>query len=373
MKKLYLALAIITCVSLLSASAQVSIAPLSTFGVNGWLVPSNNISIGSGNPFLSTDNNSRGLAYGNGYVYLVSRTITPTILYLDPNSGATMGSLSLSGVSGGTFPINTIAVGSSGTIYVNNLTIQSTTSPLKIYSWANNAATPTVVYSGNAGLGGARVGDSLAAVSSGGSTLLALGYAASPTVTGNNGYSVVDPTASTATAVGFVGTPPNAGDFRLGITFTDSSHVWGSQGTTLRNTSFTGTSGTLLGSFSPVSTAERLMAYSLIGNVPVLAVQSTGDSHVSIYDITNPLSPVLIASGNNTTGTLSANSNGTGQVAWGDPAVYNSGNGTWTQTLYAMSSNQGIQAFVVTIPEPSSLTLLGLGAAAFAWLRRKKN
>ena len=71
--------------------------------------------------------------------------------------------------------------------------------------------------------------------------MLVLGYGSSPVVTGINGYAIVDPTSGTATRVAFPATPPNNGDFRLGLTFTDSSHVLGTQGSSLyRYTSFSG-------------------------------------------------------------------------------------------------------------------------------------
>lgn len=368
-------LAVSFCVGALCAQAAspYSIAPLTSFGGgDGWLSPGE-----GGYAYLGTANNERGLAYGNNHVYLVSRANVSgnslNIRMLDGLTGADLGGLAVGSgiISGGTFAINTIGVGGDGAIYVNNLTTQSTTTPLRVYRWATEGSTPTVAYSGNAGLAGSRAGDSLAVIGSGSSTLLAAGYGSTPAVAGNNSYAMIDPTAGTATAVAFTGTPPNAGEFRLGITFTDSSHVWGTQGTTLRYTSFSGSSGTLASSFTPTSNAERLMDYTVLAGVPLLAVQSTGDSHVSIYDITTPSTPVLLLSGNNTSGTLTANPNGTGQVAWGD--IIDNGNGTFSELLYAMSSNQGIQAFIVTIPEPSSLgmTALGLGLLAF-WRKFRK-
>ena len=205
------------------------------------------------------------------------------------------------------------------------------------------------------------IGDDLAVIGSGSSTRLAAGFSNSPSVTGNNGYSIIDPTAGAATAVGFAGTPPNAGDFRLGITFTDSSHVLGTQGGgtigdpgVFRYTSFSGALGTLIAS-PPLAhpgggTAERQMAYTTMGGRGILAVQSTGDSHVSIYDVTDPANPIYLIDGNNTTGALSANGNATGELAWG--AATNDGNGTYSQDLYAMSTNQGIQAFTLAITPP---------------------
>ena len=353
-------------VGTLSASAQVTMTALSSFGGgDGWLAPGE-----GGYTFLGTANNERGLAFGNGDLYLVSRNGGNFIRILDPLTGADIGSLNTTGVSGGTFAVNTIGVGTDGAVYVANLTTQSTTSPYRVYSWANNGAPPTVAYSGNGGLAGARLGDSLAVIGSGASTLLAAGYNSSPVVTGNNGYAIISPTAGTATAIGFTGTPPNAGDFRLGLTFTDSSHVLGTAGSSLyRDTSFSGSSGTLIGSPGipdPAgATADRLLSYTLLDGVALLAVQSIGDSHVSLYNATDPNAPVYIGALNNTSGSLTANGNGTGELAWG--AVTANGDGSFSETLYAMSTNQGIQAFVVTVvPEPATCSLLALGLVAVA-------
>jgi hypothetical protein len=352
-------------VGTLSASAQVTMTALSSFGGgDGWLAPGE-----GGYTFLGTANNERGLAFGNGDLYLVSHT-SNSIRILDPTTGADLGSLNNTGVSGGTFAVNTIGVGTDGAIYVANLTTQSTTSPFRVYRWANNAATATVAYSGNGGIAGSRLGDDLAITGGGSSTLLAAGYNSSPSVTGNNGYAILNPTAGTATAIGFTGTPPNAGDFRLGLTFTDSSHVLGTAGSSLyRDTSFSGSTGTLIGSPGipdPAgATADRMLGYTLLDGVALLAVQSIGDSHVSLYNATDPNAPVYIGALNNTSGTLTANGNGTGELAWG--AIKDNGDGSFSETLYAMSTNQGIQAFVVTVvPEPATLSLLALGLVAVA-------
>jgi len=352
---------------LTSLQAQYTIAPLATFGGDGWLAPGE-----GGYTFLGTGNLERGLAYGNSQIYLVSRNGGSNLRRLDPLTGSDLGSpLSVAGISGGTFAVNTVGVAGDGAIYVNNLTTQSTTSPYKVYRWANDAATPTVAFSGNP-LAGSRVGDSLDVVGSGSGTRVVSGFGSSPAVAGNNGYTVIDPTAGTATTVAFAGTPPAAGDFRLGITFTDAAHVLGSQGSSLmRYTEFSGTTGSLLGSPATTSASERLMDYTVLYGIPMLATIDTASSLVRVYDLTDPLSPVLLLSGNNTSGTLTGNANGTGAVAWG--GVTANPDGTATVALYAMSSNQGIQAFTVTIiPEPASASVLGLGLAALLLVRRKR-
>jgi hypothetical protein len=365
------------CAALRSASAA-TMSALTTWSPNsdGWLAPAE-----GGYAYLPSGNvnTERGLAYGNGHVYLVSRASVGgnavNVRILDQSTGADLGGLNTTGVSGGTFAVSAAAVGGDGAIYVANLTTQSTTSPFKVYKWATEGAVASVAYSGDAGLAGSRAGDSFAGIGSGSSTLLVAGYNSTPAVAGNNGYALIDPTASTATAVGFTGTPPNAGDFRLGITFADTSHVLGTAGSSLyRYSSFSGASGTLIGSPAipdPAgATADRLLAYTVLGGIPMLAVQSIGDSHVSIYEVSNPGAPTYLVSGNNTSGALTANGNGTGQLAWG--ATTDNGNGTFSQILYAMSTNQGIQAFVVTTPEPGTLSLVallfGLGGLA---LRRR--
>ncbi|PWU10129.1 MAG: hypothetical protein C5B50_26080 [Verrucomicrobia bacterium] len=368
---------LVPCVVLgaLTASAQpVTMSPLTTWGTGGWLAPG-----AGGYAYLGTGNNERGLAYGNGHVYLVSHAsvsgTTANVRMLDPNTGADLGGLNNSGITGGTFLVNNIAVGGDGTIYVANLTTSTATSAFKIYSWATEASVPAVAYSGTGGISGARLGDDLAGIGSGASTLLVAGYNSSPSVAGNNGFAVISPSSASATAVGFSGTPPNAGDFRLGLTMSDSSHVLGSAGSSLYSyASFSGAAGTLVARPAipdPAgATADRLLGYTTIAGRAILAVGSVGDSHVSIYDVTDPTNPIWLASGNNTTGSLTANGNGTGEIAWG-PNVVN-GDGTTSADLYTISSNQGIQAFVVTVPEPSAIAMAGLGLALLAMCRGKR-
>lgn len=364
----------------MAAPAQFSISPLTSFGGgDGWLAPGE-----GGYAYLGTVNLERGLAYNplTGHLYLVSRANVGgnslNIRILDKLTGADLGGLAVGSgiISGGLFPINTVRVGEDGAIYVANMTTAAPANGnFRVYRWANESATPTVAFSG-APLTGARIGDSLDLIGGGSTTLIVAGYAASPSIAGNNGYAIIDPTTGTATHIGFTGTPPNAGDFRLGITFTDSSRVLGTQGagvspSFVRNTSFSGGVGTLEASWSPFSRLEQIMDFAVVGGRPLLATQSTGDSTVRIYDFANPSSPILLGSANNTSGTLTSNINGTGQMAWGD-IEFDSGLQLYKAKLWTMSSNQGIQAFVVIIPEPSTIGLMALGVLLGAWALRRR-
>src|SRR5258706_5252815 len=165
-------------------SQAAAIAPLATFGGgDGWLAPGE-----GGYTFLGTANNERGLAYGNGHVYLVSRTGGNNVRILDPLTGADLGGLNVTGISGGTFAVNMAGTSADGSIYVANLTTAvSATAPYKVYKWANEAAAPTTVISTGTTLACARLGDDMAMIDTGGTTLIGAGINSTPSVAGNNG------------------------------------------------------------------------------------------------------------------------------------------------------------------------------------------
>ena len=102
---------------------------------------------------------------------------------------------------------------------------------------------------------------------------------------------------------------------------------------------------------------------TIMGN-PYLATLDANSSTVRVYDFLNPAVPVLLNSMTTTSGALTANGNGVGQVRWG--TVMGD-----TATLYAMATNQGLQALVFQVPEPASLSFLACGAL-FALSRRSR-
>jgi hypothetical protein len=102
-----------------------------------------------------------------------------------------------------------------------------------------------------------------------------------------------------------------------------------------------------------------------VGGINLFATVDTGTNQVRLYDLTNPTAPVFLTLGNNTTGTPVANANFAGDVRFGEIV----GN---TATLYALNTNNGIQAFTITVvPEPSTVSLLGFAAGGLAFRRRR--
>jgi hypothetical protein len=239
-----------------------------------------------------------------------------------------------------------------------NLSLTTTTSSFKIYRWENESATPTVAYSSavDAPLAGARVGDTLDVIGSGTSTRLVAGYGSAPAVAGNNSFALFDTTDGanfTATHVGIATNPPNAGDFRLGITFQDSDTVLGRQAShrLARIVDVTGSTGTLTADYATEGAGLNPMDFGVVEDIPLLALMNINNSVLFVYDISEPFEMVdpneNIATGTTTT-FHTTNGNGTGQVKFGPI----SGN---TAILYALNTNNGIQAFELTLTPPPGL------------------
>jgi hypothetical protein len=108
------------------------------------------------------------------------------------------------------------------------------------------------------------------------------------------------------------------------------------------------------------------MDFAVIDGVQVLATVDTASSVVRVYDIGNVNAPHLLDSLTNIIGPSRDNSFGVGQVRFGAIA----GN---TATLYALNTNNGVQAFTLTVPEPGALALLALLALGPLRRSRRRN
>lgn len=327
--------------------AQVTLTPLPGFGTGGWIAPGSS-------PYVTIGNTERGLAYNpvTGNLLLVARQnvsgISNNVRIMSSTTGADIAGLDNTGVTGGTFLLNMVDVDESGAIYAANLS-GSATAVFKVYKWNDEtlAVPPTVAYTALSGL--ARTGDSFAVT--GGSMANPAKFAASGSnaVNASNfAVGTLDGVNSTFTYLSVPGTTAANNDYRLSLTFVDSDTLIGNQGTTARLTSFDPFTSTLDASIPLGGVARRPLDYAVVAGRPLLAVIDTNSSQVTVLDITNPAVPVQLAQANNTTGVLTANGNGAGSVCWGLIA----GN---TATLYAMSTNQGIQAFQLTLPAATAV------------------
>jgi hypothetical protein len=379
MKTKYLLTGCLFAMALPAWSATAVMSSLNTFGGgDGWLAPGE-----GGYTFLGTGSTERGLDYSpvTGHLYLPSRVGSLNVRILNSATGVDLGGLDMTGVSGGTFGINQVGVADDGTIYVSNL--QSGTSaanPFKIYRWANELSLPTVFTT--VSLTGVRLGDTMDVTGSGANTVIAAGYSNAPAITGNNGYVLVNPSANVFSDVAVAGAL--AGEMRSGITFVnDANTIWGdARSGGVRRTTWSGTIGTsVTGTAEPgtnmllTSSNEGPIDIALINGVWVMATvevanSTTDNNDVRLYDVTDAVlnhnnNKTLLATANLTGSTFVANL-GLGGITWG--AI--SGD---TATLYAMSTNNGIQAFTVqVVPEPSAAAALLGGIATLLSLRRRR-
>lgn len=354
------ALMVLVAMTARVSEAQITLQALTTFGGgDGWLSPT------EAGGTLAVSNQVRSLAFDPSTTTLVIPSGGNTLQRLNATTGALQGTtFNNTGVSGGSgATLNTVAVTSDGIIYASNLTTNSSTSAFKVYRWTSDAGAPTVSYNGTGGVAGVRVGDNIAVTGADASGLLGFGYS-----TTSNGFGIITTgAAGTATGVTFTSTAnPAAGAFRLGMAFVTPSSVIGTQNSSLLpNATFSGASATLVSNNTlPNGGSQRGVAYGSAYGTPLLATIDTGSNQVRLYDATTLASPTLLSALNLTTGTAAANANGTAQVAFG---ILNS-----QPVLYALNTNNGIQAFSV-VPEPGTIAL-GLAAAGLggACLRRRR-
>lgn len=364
---------------------QVTIAPLATFGGgDGWISATE-----SESDFLTQGNFERGLGYNpvEDNLYYVSRAAGAlNVRILDALTGLDEGALDTTGIEGGIFALNKILVGDDGLIYGANLRTGTGTGGFKLYRWDSESSSPVTIFDALPDTA-PRVGDDLDIIGGGDATRLVAGYGVSATAAFSNGYIVIDPTASALnptapvfTNVGFPEIPAAGGtidgDFRQGIAFISggsSGTVLGSQGTT-RLTDYADDEGTWRANLSLQVPSERILDYATIGGLPILATMEVGGTPaaplltagtVRLYDMTDPASPSFLTSLRNMTGAPFENPNFAGDLRWGKIA----GN---TATLYALNTNNGIQAFSVTVPEPSMACMLGVGVVSLLSGRRRR-
>ena len=389
------------CVGTVHAQ-PLGLSALTTFGSNGWLAP-------GANSYLTppTGRTERGLAYNPATqnLVLVSRAnVSGTgnnIVILNGTTGSVDKLMNANGISGGTFQINMAGVSSDGKIYVGNLATGG--GAFKVYSWDGESSlvAPTVPFqwtvpansTTSSGTGAYRFGDSFDVYGSGTNIQFAAAGNTTGTTGGlgtsfrNNGNLLVGTTDTTNTFTLFKGmanTGTTTNNYRLSLSYVDADTLIGMEGGAAKLTDFIFSSGTQQGVNATVissiqsgaaplgGTSEyRIVDYVAMGPKSYLAALRTGNAGtgaganiVDVYDITSTMtqlsgtSPVLVASLSVTTGS-NANPDGTGQLAWG-AVTYDSVNQIYSAPLYALNTNNGIQAMVFAVPEPTTTLAAGI-------------
>lgn len=356
------------------AQTSWSLAPLAGFGVNGWL--SGTAAFGAS----GTNGGIRSMAYNAATGNLLVANGS-ALQIVNGTSGVVGATLNSTGVTGGTRSLNTVTVTNDGVIYGSNLTTSSTTagSSFKIYRWENETASPTTFYNGNGGLAtGPRIGDSLTAFGNDATGRLFFGTGTTTTATPVY-YSYLPTNGGVSgAAVAMSGTGAANQSFRQGIAIIDVDTVLGmSAGSFTNNALVSGNSApwtfdalrTIANANErTISAVTTVFEGSIFSKALLATIQigSTGTNTVRLYDASTITSSNLSSPLVTTNISLSniANTNGTVGIAFG--AV----NGN--PVLYAMNTNNGIQAFTV-VPEPSTCAFLatGMGAAAGLIVRRR--
>ncbi|MES2709844.1 MAG: hypothetical protein V4726_24825 [Verrucomicrobiota bacterium] len=348
-----------------SFSGAASLSALSAFGGgDGFMLPAD---YGGSD----TGNSERMIAYNQttGNLLMVSRNGGNAVRIYNSSTGALLSTLAApaGGYASATLNINAIGITTDGRIAVTNLAVGGQT--LSVYSWASeSAASASVVTSTYVVPAGLRLGDSMDGIGSGANAQFVLGYQ-SPTAgtAGGDGFAIVPAVSLTAGAFSPVNVDPAAGSadsaFRLSATFIDADTVLGDQNGVARIADFSGTGATV----SPLTLSgatERHLDVITIGGAQYLATLDsvTSKNTVRVYELNGTTATLLATS--NLIGAGVTNTNGTGDIEWGQVTGDSA-------TLYALNTNNGLQAFTFTVPEPSAAGLALLGACAFLRPRRR--
>ena len=99
--------------------------------------------------FSSTSSTERGLTYARvgsqERLYVVSRGGGTSVRILNATTGSDVGTLSTSGISGGTFALNDIESSSDGDLFAANLTTNTIDTRFRVYRWSSESAAPVRV------------------------------------------------------------------------------------------------------------------------------------------------------------------------------------------------------------------------------------
>jgi hypothetical protein len=267
-----------------------------------------NIAAGTRTYVSAAAGNERGISVNpvTTNVILASRSGTapsnPYVPVLNGETGAEIGHLDVTGISGGTFVINKILFAADGVVYAANLRAVSGSGFLKVYRWSSETDTAAPVNVFNADLGdGAtlRWGDSMAVRGGGTNTqIMVSGSANTKAVL----FQTSDGTNFTPTVITLTG----AGAWQKGLSFGSGNSMYAklSADSTVKLYSFNTNTATssLTSTYSGYDSTMVALHVDLARNLlagPLTANLAPQANHVfRIYDFTVPGTPTLLLSTN---------------------------------------------------------------------------
>jgi hypothetical protein len=343
---------------------------------NAWRIPTN----AAGTHVAGGDVN-RSIAYSvlSNQVYVCNKGVTgsgtaPAVDVFDGTTGTLIGSANVTGIAGGTFLLDQIAVADDGVIYGGNLnTAVSGSSFYRMYRWADWTQPPTTNFIGDPTLGlstaGKRVGDTIAIRGSGIDTLIMVAALNGTAPTTNMMlFSTTDGINFTPTILSISGISGLTGGPAFGFAFyTNNTFLFKPNGSTVYIVQYPAnfasqsspvaataiasvpfTSGTVL--FDCNTSAGLLAAFGVIPN----AGSATTTTPINLYGVP-PVDGLSSALASTNSPHPNANGNVVGGVALGGAGK--------TNYIYTVDCNNGVQASGIAFvpPQPPSISVAPIG------------
>lgn len=297
----------------------------------------------------------RGMAYHDGKLYVASRGDGAAIRILNAETGADIGSLDASSLSGGALAFTTISVTEDGVIFASNLTANASTSPFKIYMWTDEEdETPETIIEWTAAAAYRMVDNlSVAGSVSDGSAVIYAAVGNDPVLVRwtmelvGDGYQFVDdPEVVPMASMPAYGTPAFVAPMGPGAEY---GYFAGGRSNTFAR-SYTGEDVTTGYGYFPDQAAgagNAAMSYQTFDGIEYLFFYKATSRKAYVHELAEAGGTWTVR-----TGTLLAESMQMGETTEnisGDIAVADNGDGSFN--VYVLATNNGIYAYNVVLQE----------------------
>jgi hypothetical protein len=353
-------------------SEGATLVALPTFGGgDGTLVPAD---YGGG-----TGNTERQMAFNpaTGNLALVSRQTANRVDIINGTTGASVKTMTAptGGYTSAVLNITGVGISQDGQIFTSNLAdgsnaVNAANRVLSVYRWSGETSTDPAAVSTYTLTTGIRLGDAMDAYGTGASASVMLGVqdtAAGTVHPGDDGFAIVNPFTSESLTLMDATSGSASSAFRLTSAFVDGDTAIGNQNGVTRVAEFSPTGITSIATVTGPGASERHVDVVTIGGVQYLATLASFDAtvrnRVSIWELNGTTATLLTQANLLGVGTVT-NPNGTGDIEWGNVTGDSA-------TLYALTTNHGIQAFMFTVPEPG-VAMLGVVTALGLAVRRRR-